>query len=169
VAVGKVLQQVPFRVELRQLKFTSDQELVRMQPKGNAPGHRNASGKIMSRPDQHGDADAADGADAADAGAQAAEDAEHGPGTFAYLRRMHMDSVSKELLEKLRKEQDDARAQLEDLNRLSVEALWLRELDALAAALDEAEQDKRKEYYAQAQSVMTGDERRRSKPAKGRV
>lgn len=139
--------------ELRALHFTSDQELGALQPKSNAPGHRNAAGKLMSRPDEHdGEAE-----EAAQGGAQeAAQEASAAPFTFTYLRRMHMDSVSEDLLRKLRKEQEDAQQKLDQINATTVQALWLSELQQLEQALDQAEREKHQEYYAQAQSAMAG-------------
>jgi len=58
---------------------------------------------------------------------------------YRYLTRMYMDSVSLENVEKINKELQNKREELEILERTTVEEWWLRELDAIDFSLPEAE------------------------------
>lgn len=52
-------------------------------------------------------------------------------GDYKYLVKMPMDSVTVENVDKLRKERDTCKAELDDLLATSLEQLWMRELDVL--------------------------------------
>ena len=52
-------------------------------------------------------------------------------GDYKYLIKMPMDSVTEENVERIMKERDDARNELDVLVNTSVEKMWLRELDTL--------------------------------------
>ena len=50
---------------------------------------------------------------------------------YKYLTRMYMDSVSLENVERINKELQNKRDELEILEKTTVEEWWLRELDAV--------------------------------------
>jgi hypothetical protein len=75
--------------------------------------------------------------------------------TFKYLRRMHMDSMSDDLLRKLKEEEGAARAEVERLKATTVEEVWLAELGKLRDELDAAERDKHDNYYMEAKSTLS--------------
>ena len=52
-------------------------------------------------------------------------------GNYKYLTEMKLNTLTKERAEKLMRERDEAEAQLRVLEATTLEAMWLRELDAL--------------------------------------
>ena len=58
-------------------------------------------------------------------------------GDYNYLIKMPMDSVSKENVEKLMKEHENKKAELESIQSSSIEAMWLKELKQLKIAYNE--------------------------------
>ena len=58
-------------------------------------------------------------------------------GDYNYLIKMPMDSVSKENVEKLMKEHENKKAELETIQSSSIEAMWLKELAQLKIAYNE--------------------------------
>jgi DNA topoisomerase-2 len=58
-------------------------------------------------------------------------------GDYNYLIKMPMDSVSKENVEKLMKEHENKKAELESIQSSSIEAMWLKELGELKIAYNE--------------------------------
>ena len=58
-------------------------------------------------------------------------------GDYNYLVKMPMDSVSKENVEKLMKEHENKKAELESIQSSSIEAMWLKELGQLKIAYNE--------------------------------
>ncbi len=58
-------------------------------------------------------------------------------GDYNYLVKMPMDSVSKENVEKLMKEHENKKAELESIQSSSIEAMWLKELGELKIAYNE--------------------------------
>ena len=58
-------------------------------------------------------------------------------GDYNYLVKMPMDSVSKENVEKLMKEHENKKAELETIQSSSIEAMWLKELKQLKIAYNE--------------------------------
>ena len=55
-------------------------------------------------------------------------------GDYNYLIKMPMDSVSKENVEKLMKEHENKKAELEGIQSSTIEAMWLKELEELKIA-----------------------------------
>lgn len=58
-------------------------------------------------------------------------------GDYNYLIKMPMDSVSKENVEKLMKEHENKKAELETIQSSSIEAMWLKELGELKISYNE--------------------------------
>lgn len=58
-------------------------------------------------------------------------------GDYNYLVKMPMDSVCKENVEKLMKEHENKKAELESIQSSSIEAMWLKELGELKIAYNE--------------------------------
>jgi len=58
-------------------------------------------------------------------------------GDYNYLVKMPMDSVCKENVEKLMKEHENKKAELESIQSSSIEAMWLKELGQLKIAYNE--------------------------------
>ena len=58
-------------------------------------------------------------------------------GEYNYLIKMPMDSVSKENVEKLMKEHENKKAELEGIQNSTIEAMWLKELGELKTAYNE--------------------------------
>ena len=58
-------------------------------------------------------------------------------GDYNYLVKMPMDSVSKENVEKLMKEHENKKAELESIQSSSIEVMWLKELGQLKIAYNE--------------------------------
>ncbi len=58
-------------------------------------------------------------------------------GDYNYLVKMPMDSVSKENVEKLMKEHENKKVELETIQSYSIEAMWLKELGQLKIAYNE--------------------------------
>ena len=58
-------------------------------------------------------------------------------GDYNYLIKMPMDSVSKENVEKLMKEHENKKAELESIQSSSIETMWLKELGELKIAYNE--------------------------------
>ena len=58
-------------------------------------------------------------------------------GDYNYLVKMPMDSVSKENVEKLMKEHENKKAELETIQSSSIEAMWLKELGELKISYNE--------------------------------
>jgi len=58
-------------------------------------------------------------------------------GDYNYLIKMPMDSVSKENVEKLMKEHENKKAELESIQSSSIEEMWLKELKQLKIAYNE--------------------------------
>ena len=58
-------------------------------------------------------------------------------GDYNYLVKMPMDSVSKENVEKLMKEHENKKAELESIQSSSIEVMWLKELGELKIAYNE--------------------------------
>ena len=58
-------------------------------------------------------------------------------GDYNYLIKMPMDSVSKENVEKLMKEHENKKAELEKIQSSTIEAMWLKELEELKIAYNE--------------------------------
>ena len=58
-------------------------------------------------------------------------------GDYNYLIKMPMDSVSKENVEKLMKEHENKKAELEEIQSSTIEAIWLKELEELKIAYNE--------------------------------
>lgn len=56
---------------------------------------------------------------------------------YKYLTRMYMDSVTKENVEKIKKELDSKKTELDVIVNTTIEELWLRELDVLSHKLSE--------------------------------
>ena len=56
---------------------------------------------------------------------------------YNYLIKMPMDSVSKENVEKLMKEYEQKKCELETIKATSLEKMWLKELDELKIAYNE--------------------------------
>jgi DNA topoisomerase-2 len=62
-------------------------------------------------------------------------------GTYNYLLRMHVDSFTQEMLDKLARERDDVDAKIKLLQGETASSLWLRDLDAFEQAYVEFEED----------------------------
>ena len=58
-------------------------------------------------------------------------------GDYNYLVKMPMDSVCKENVEKLMKEHENKKAELEEIQSSTIEAMWLKELGELKIAYNE--------------------------------
>ena len=58
-------------------------------------------------------------------------------GDYNYLVKMPMDSDCKENVEKLMKEHENKKAELESIQSSSIEAMWLKELSELKIAYNE--------------------------------
>ena len=58
-------------------------------------------------------------------------------GDYNYLIKMPMDSVSKENVEKLMKEHENKKAELEGIQNSTIEAMWLKELGELKTTYNE--------------------------------
>lgn len=133
--------------ELEALGFDSDQLLKSLEPTSNAP-----DGKTHLRPDQqeqtYSDAHAEEGASES-TGAIASSC------TYAYLRRMPVDSMSAEVLSKLEKEKKDAEARFQKATSMAIEDVWLEDLDAFETALLKAQDAKRKEYSDNSTSTLS--------------
>jgi DNA topoisomerase-2 len=65
-------------------------------------------------------------------------------GDYNYLIKMPMDSVCKENVEKLMKEHDNKKAELEKIQSSTIEAMWLKELGELKIAYNEFLEEKTK-------------------------
>ena len=55
--------------------------------------------------------------------------------TYNYLIKMTMDSVSEENVRLLKKEYDTKMAELDELHKISIEQMWLKELNFLEKSL----------------------------------
>jgi hypothetical protein len=51
--------------------------------------------------------------------------------TYQYLTKMTMDSVSKENVEKLKKQYDDKQKELSEIQNTTIEQMWYNELEEL--------------------------------------
>lgn len=142
--------------ELGDLGFDSDQALKALQPTSSAP-----DGRANLRPDQQlQNNDRGDGQDTALPAARGEQDSSSPADTFAYLRRMPIDSVSEDVLRSLEKEKSEAELQLEKIRGCAVEELWLEDLDSLEAALVKAREAKRKEYNDKSTSTLASAPKR---------
>ena len=56
-------------------------------------------------------------------------------GTYNYLIKMAMDSVSEENVKTLKKEYQTKLSNLEEIKKTSIEQMWLKELDTLEKVL----------------------------------
>ena len=63
-------------------------------------------------------------------------------GDYNYLIKMPMDSVSKENVEKLMKEHENKKVELEGIQSISIEAMWLKELEELKITYNEFLEEK---------------------------
>lgn len=84
--------------------------------------------------------------DMSDTGAE--QDATGNAPSFLYLRRLPIDSMSKDMLSKLQKEMERCKSALDTLKKQTPEDLWLHDLDVLWEGFRNYEKAKHVEYFS---------------------